>query len=491
MKLIKKINIIFLCLFFMLAPAFSVSNFSYADDNTEVWTYLGFMPYEDARNYFVGAFKAYASTQRKYFNFSYNIDKAIVSYGYNKLSAVAKSAGYSNLRDYLDSIAYTKMNGIQKFFYTDSGLRLMKDLLDEILDEYGIGNNDLSNTRIYSNEWLQDNDGNGAYVFQCDSISVYDNPSLISKYGTAYIDSNIYMPIYNNLNNNSGTQITRSFSNSGNKIIYFNKRNDTFFGNECLFFNDRLSVNNQNAPAGCIYVPTQTANTESYISFIHSGNYLYMCSYFNGTFLDNHGISTDRLQISPMILLSIQDLIPQQVDLESDGEPDFNWQPYRNGIISIEQGIKDIKELLENSTPNVTAEGTNTDDDKPPTIPVVPIGGSANIGGSVNPNGDFEFKMPELGDLDPDPQSLPENFKIPNLIRKFPFCLPYDLYNLLNLLDTEPQAPRFQATITLPLFNYTLDYNLSYFDGVMVYVRNFMLALYVIGLIFITKNLIF
>lgn len=82
------------------------------------------------------------------------------------------------------------------------------------------------------------------------------------------------------------------------------------------------------------------------------------------------------------------------------------------------------------------------------------------------------------------------------LEKKFPFCLPFDLYDFLSILDAEPRAPAFTVVIPLSSFGFGLkdisfEVDLSYFDDVMQILRTMELLGSVVGLIFITKKILF
>lgn len=82
------------------------------------------------------------------------------------------------------------------------------------------------------------------------------------------------------------------------------------------------------------------------------------------------------------------------------------------------------------------------------------------------------------------------------LEKKFPFCLPFDLYDFLSILDAEPRAPAFTVVIPLSSFGFGLkdisfEVDLSYFDDVMQILRTMELLGSVLGLIFITKKILF
>lgn len=93
---------------------------------------------------------------------------------------------------------------------------------------------------------------------------------------------------------------------------------------------------------------------------------------------------------------------------------------------------------------------------------------------------------------DPDDETF-NKVTFYGLEKKFPFCLPFDIYYFLDALDAEPRAPAF--TIVIPLHNfgfedYSLKIDFSQFDPVFKVVRGCELFLACFGLVFITKKMI-
>lgn len=156
-----------------------------------------------------------------------------------------------------------------------------------------------------------------------------------------------------------------------------------------------------------------------------------------------------------------------------------------------------------------------TDDDEPGTD-TKPGGGGDNPGGD-NPNPDDP-----LAPYDPDKQfpdtpdnpttnpgihgspgsdgtiTIPDfNFDIPDinwsldgLQHKFPFSLPFDLYNCCKLLNAEPETPELDYTINLVVYDWRVNYDLHWLDPAARVIRIFELLAFVVGLILITRRLI-
>lgn len=85
-----------------------------------------------------------------------------------------------------------------------------------------------------------------------------------------------------------------------------------------------------------------------------------------------------------------------------------------------------------------------------------------------------------LGELD--------DYKV-DLTSFFPFCIPFDLYKLLNVLCAEPEAPCFDWTFYNPVGeDITITIDLSVFDTVANILRMMECLLFTVGLVLITRT---
>lgn len=79
-----------------------------------------------------------------------------------------------------------------------------------------------------------------------------------------------------------------------------------------------------------------------------------------------------------------------------------------------------------------------------------------------------------------------------NLKEVFPFCIPFDIYHLLQKFDGTPTAPHVQLPIVIPSigFSYTLDLDFSAWDPVADVMRTVELIVYALGLAWATSKAI-
>lgn len=86
-----------------------------------------------------------------------------------------------------------------------------------------------------------------------------------------------------------------------------------------------------------------------------------------------------------------------------------------------------------------------------------------------------------------------QNFIVDGLAELFPFCLPFDFIDFINVLCAEPQAPKIDFPIRYPTGisswnTYMIEVDLSVFDGVAEIMRDVECLLFIIGLALITRS---
>lgn len=87
-----------------------------------------------------------------------------------------------------------------------------------------------------------------------------------------------------------------------------------------------------------------------------------------------------------------------------------------------------------------------------------------------------------------------DRFQFPSSIStKFPFSLPFDIYNLFNVFSADPVTPKFTVPLDMTSVGgevYNIDIDLSDFDDIANIVRWLLYGLFLIGLIILTNKLI-
>lgn len=86
----------------------------------------------------------------------------------------------------------------------------------------------------------------------------------------------------------------------------------------------------------------------------------------------------------------------------------------------------------------------------------------------------------------------PDDYKV-SISDKFPFCIPYDIYDFLTCLAAEPEAPAFNFIVPLSSFglkDYEFVINLKQLDSVAFVFRKMELLGFCVGLALVTKKMI-
>lgn len=90
------------------------------------------------------------------------------------------------------------------------------------------------------------------------------------------------------------------------------------------------------------------------------------------------------------------------------------------------------------------------------------------------------------------PPDIPKDMLLPDVTRKFPFCLPFDLIHLVEVFNAEPEPLYFEFPIDMDFidFHYVVVCDFSDFEPVSNICRIFITIEFVLGLILITRKLI-
>lgn len=92
---------------------------------------------------------------------------------------------------------------------------------------------------------------------------------------------------------------------------------------------------------------------------------------------------------------------------------------------------------------------------------------------------------------DPSDETAQDGFKVEDLEKVFPFCIPWDLYYLLSMFAAEPVAPHIAWPFDFgDLGKFDLDIDLSEFESVAAVVRTCETVLFCVGLAFATRELV-
>lgn len=186
--------------------------------------------------------------------------------------------------------------------------------------------------------------------------------------------------------------------------------------------------------------------------------------------LDN--VNIDNLDIISSTTDNVEDsevAIPMPGQISSDNELSSDTydeiiDQINEGTLSLEDGIEQIQSLLQ-----VIVYDSTTDQ-------VVP-----------EPSGGPQDKDDKL-----EESKANEAFTLNGLEEVFPFCLPWDIYLFMSLLEAEPVAPNINWPFRNPVTkdDIIVAVDLSPFNGVAQVVRYGFDLLFIVGLAMVTRSLI-
>lgn len=94
--------------------------------------------------------------------------------------------------------------------------------------------------------------------------------------------------------------------------------------------------------------------------------------------------------------------------------------------------------------------------------------------------------VPEEKPIEKPSADIPYSYS--GLEKIFPFCIPFDIYKFLNLLDAKAKAPCFKWTIVVYKKKYDLTIDLKEWDKIASLFRDMELILFIIGLAMVTRS---
>lgn len=368
------------------------------------------------------------------------------------------------------------------------------------LNENGMFEDGIDNT-LYSGKYFTDDDGNSCLVYITDQFFSSYAESTIGqfnvRYGTPYkytgdeintLYTNGTRSLKFNINENEysyGLSVSSGWLKFSGAVVYYRGTNSNYKAN-----GNPAIVYNRNE--GKFYIGSYSSfNMNSSEDSIAIEGIRVITSNNNNTNDSNiifYTNNNNNVNIYPTIVDADGHLyITPKVNVGLDGE--VNYQPY---IINEGDTINNVinQYYIDSNTPDKTISyPTDNPDDN---------GGG---GGNDNPSGgtppDWSNNYPHLS---PDGEggfnfnfTLPDlniDWNISGLSEKFPFSIPFDLLAFCRILDAEPETPRFEGDLVLPMLTYHIDLNLERFDTIAQLLRNLEFVGFCIGLILITRSMI-
>lgn len=259
---------------------------------------------------------------------------------------------------------------------------------------------------------------------------------------------------------------------------------------------------------------SQSLNAGSSIGNQPSGN-------VNSNILDNYYLASSSNEINQIIRSIINGEIErphhlspditgplgnQYFDSDNDNYPGIESQiPDGHDMIPVD--MNDYNNYIENANQNT--EDGNTDENiqgtefinfinpyivNAPTIPDTPIIPDENVNVPTVPERPVEPSQPTIPDKPDIGQSeideALQGATTIDLRSVFPFCIPFDLYNLILIFDTGENRRAPHINFTFPGTNWNIDVDLAPFDTASGILRLLELIVFIVGLAVATRKLI-
>lgn len=175
---------------------------------------------------------------------------------------------------------------------------------------------------------------------------------------------------------------------------------------------------------------------------------------------------------------------------DDDGDKDKNGKSWKDIIPALIPFNPKTPSTTENDKNKDTEKNTESDSKKNPMI-------NPDTGRYIDPDTGYDID-PDTGKLiDPDTGKLIDP-NIPSIADKagnwkrlFPFCIPWDMMELVKMMKAEKKAPHFTFKYTFEKINYTwvVDVNMADYWKYIKIFRWGMTIFFIIGLFFLTTKI--
>ena len=435
-RLITSIAIIIICFMAFLTGYSKSANFVFADSTTDNWTQV------TSNDQLVDAFRYYCKSRD--LTIEGSAADAVTSFTTQTFNSICRGLGIdvtalqahlkyetdgSNIRYLFDSTGITAYNRIFAQFLQDNEL--------EVGDAP-------KNQDLYQGYLYRDNNSKSLLYIVISQTNTSNDTSNILQKGSTYILNG------NNATSYIGSNITFPIKSNTSYPVGQTDVSGTTFTGRATYINGVTNILLGDQAANSQF--TDTAFGEVCICLQSSNNRLWLCTY---TESQHNGV----------------------------------WYYSFNSLAYLGE--------YTNGKPNYTAVNV--------FINTVNVINNNNYEGDtiINDDGDHQTPTPTPPD-DPDPEPAPDpedawDIDMPDLDinwilrgkeNKFPWDIPFNIMLALSILNAEPQTPEIQGTLDLKVFQWNYDLSLKQFDDIAAICRNIEFLAFLIGLMMLTKKLI-
>ena len=189
--------------------------------------------------------------------------------------------------------------------------------------------------------------------------------------------------------------------------------------------------------------------------------------------------------------------LPDMPTMADDGTivyPDLPLNPEANlGQVADLPGYSDVATVPLDLPINAETGKVITDIPDVPDVPDVPDIPAVSLGDILAAVNAATSAVGSIADALSQVPTMPSpgDLSLPALVvSKFPFCLPFDAYRLITLLDADPVAPSFEIPFKVGPIDEVMTFDFSYFDKAIQVFRWFEQITFVGALLYATRNFI-
>ena len=342
-----------------------------------------------------------------------------------------------------------------------------------------------------------DSTGNAVYMYASDNnknatgknlcwVSLYDTNKHAYRLKAFYMDDIDQMDDTNRVTVVNGSSSYISYLTNRSNFTYDNNQVIIHegpimrYGNWVYFSQLPEGVANVGTTQENAYFDVKSFVMENYDNNIESSDESYIQGSYDDSVLNNP--DGKYMVIDPRILLSLQSQIAENT----------------NATIGVQEYLKAIQNSLNQkggSQPeSVNARDNDTLGNVPLTVPEPEPYTPVLPSDQVDPESTVD-PPEESTPVSVPPETAPPSETVPLMLFPlkdyFPFCIPWDIYDIFSKFIGDPVAPNFTVTLPNPGDNSTVqvEIDLAMFDDMMAVIRKAELMAFVVGLAIATKDI--
>lgn len=296
-------------------------------------------------------------------------------------------------------------------------------------------------------------------------------------------------------NTSNGSTIKSWYTNNLNCIVKLNPQNLAPFNNTSVFKVTSGTFRKDNINYNYQVVYRQSSefggltfgdSYSSWINWTSNGKWFIREGYWYNTTTNNNA-QNGNISFKPLQVPNGSQII------------NYNYYYDYDRISELEQQLNNLQDTLNSNYVNsqpvtesnypIYSDGTHIEN-SPSEIPFPNIENYPGYNPMPTPDPSAAPSIgSDIGEVDPTElrSTIPV---INNLLNRFPFSIPWDIYGLLSGLSVQRETPYINTTIHIPGINYdwVLDYDLSDFDGIASLFRTLFLIAFILGLAYFSYD---